>query len=608
MESDNTVLVVGIDFGTSGSGYAFSFRHEYKNDPLNISTYSWTGSAYKTPSSILIKPDQTFDSFGDEAEEKYKDLCDKGLDREWFFLHGFKMQLYKAVENGQDVRQDILMKDITGKKISGKLVLSYAIGYLKKHVIDQLEHRNTGVPEEYIAWVITVPAIWDDACKQFMKQSAQTAGIHLEKFALVYEPEAASIYAKSLPLERVTGDNNTFSLKSFEPGKKFIVVDGGGGTIDISAQKVAENGGLAIIHRACGGPYGGEFINQEYRRLLTKICGGEVLRHFKENHIYDYTDMMKNFETKKKTFVGKNVVVRLPVTLCDILSETTGCSFSDLVQDGSMKGNLSIKRDKLIITEKIFLSFFAESIKCIVEEITNVLKDPLCSGVSTIMMVGGFSESEIIRVRIKEAFPDKELFIPQQGGLAVLQGAVLYGHNPRIVSSRTCNYTYGVAVTAPFQQDVHDPKKLFIDNDEEMCDDIFHKCYTIDEQVDMGERRSIALTYNYEDEIRQNERKNDGKVEIYVSETQNPMYITDLGTTLHAVIHVPPPGGLWPPISHGRVELEIGGTEMIGTYIDKITGARTSTKFEFLPKQENEFRRRLYDPQNVLLQSDELDS
>lgn len=77
---------------------------------------------------------------------------------------------------------------------------------------------------------------------------------------------------------------------------------------------------------------------------------------------------------------------------------------------------------------------------------------------------------------------------------------------------------------------------------------------------------------------------------------------------MHAVIHVPPPGGLWPPISHGRVELERGGTEMIGTYIDKITGARTSTKFEFLPKRENEFRRRLYDPQNVLQQSDDLDS
>ena len=50
----------------------------------------------------------------------------------------------------------------------------------------------------------------------------------MEKFCLVFEPEAASIYAKSLPLERITGDDNTFVLKTFDVGRKFIVVDGGG--------------------------------------------------------------------------------------------------------------------------------------------------------------------------------------------------------------------------------------------------------------------------------------------------------------------------------------------------------------------------------------------
>lgn len=50
----------------------------------------------------------------------------------------------------------------------------------------------------------------------------------MDHFSLVFEPEAASIYAKSLPLEKVMGDNNAFVLKAFDPGKKFIVVDGGG--------------------------------------------------------------------------------------------------------------------------------------------------------------------------------------------------------------------------------------------------------------------------------------------------------------------------------------------------------------------------------------------
>lgn len=108
MDSDKIILVVAIDFGTSGSGYAFSFRHEFANNPLNISTYEWTGSAYKTPSSILIKSDFTFDSFGDEAEDRYKDLCDNGEEKDLYFLQCFKMQLYKAVEHGE-VRLNVIL-------------------------------------------------------------------------------------------------------------------------------------------------------------------------------------------------------------------------------------------------------------------------------------------------------------------------------------------------------------------------------------------------------------------------------------------------------------------------------------------------------------------
>lgn len=371
-----------------------------------------------------------------------------------------------------------------------------------------------------------------------------------------------------------------------------------GGTVDISAQEVSENGQLNTIHRACGGPYGGEFINQEFRKLLIRIFGGDVLREFKEKYIWDYTWLMKSFETKKKTFVaGQNVVVRLPVSLSDILLETTGCSVIELIQGGTMSDTLTMKRDKLFIQEQVFMGFFAESIKCIVEEIRNVLENPRCAEVSTIMLVGGFSESEIMRSCIRTAYPNKEIFIPKEGGLAVLKGAVLYGHNPKVVSSRTCNNTYGVAVVAPFQQGIHDPEKLFITHGEELCNDIFHNIYTINEQVYIGEKRSISLTYKYEDGDNDDKRKEENVVEIFVSDKENPMYVTEEGTRLHAVIYVQPPGGLWSPISQGRVELEISGTELLGTYIDKVTGSRTSTKVGFLPNTDDA-RKRLYDPDN----------
>jgi len=47
-------------------------------------------------------------------------------------------------------------------------------------------------------------------------------------FSIVYEPEAASVYARLLPVDRFVGENKTTILKTFDPGKKFIVIDAGG--------------------------------------------------------------------------------------------------------------------------------------------------------------------------------------------------------------------------------------------------------------------------------------------------------------------------------------------------------------------------------------------
>ena len=54
------------------------------------------------------------------------------------------------------------------------------------------------------------------------------AGIQGDKFSLVYEPEAASVYARLLPVDRFVGENKMVALKTFDLGRKFIVLDAGG--------------------------------------------------------------------------------------------------------------------------------------------------------------------------------------------------------------------------------------------------------------------------------------------------------------------------------------------------------------------------------------------
>jgi hypothetical protein len=71
-KKQNALVVVGIDFGTTYSGYGYSFRAEYKNDHSTISSDSdWKSGdglvTIKTPTVILFDENGKFQSFGYET-------------------------------------------------------------------------------------------------------------------------------------------------------------------------------------------------------------------------------------------------------------------------------------------------------------------------------------------------------------------------------------------------------------------------------------------------------------------------------------------------------------------------------------------------------------
>ena len=98
MSKTDKLLVVAIDFGTTYSGYAFQWRHEYDVDKMKISTNNWTGStalvSKKTPSIVLLDKDKKFAAFGYEAEDKYNTLASEDLHHDYYYFKRFKMMLY----------------------------------------------------------------------------------------------------------------------------------------------------------------------------------------------------------------------------------------------------------------------------------------------------------------------------------------------------------------------------------------------------------------------------------------------------------------------------------------------------------------------------------
>ncbi|CAG2212107.1 unnamed protein product [Mytilus edulis] len=429
--SETKILVVAIDFGSSGAGYAFSFAYQYKNNPLDISTSLWNNGngplQAKIPAVLLFDPDKKFHSFGFEAEDKYEELLNTNKADQWYFLKGFKMQLYSAVNAGE-------------------------------------------------------------------------VGIQGDKFIMVYEPEAASIYARLLPVDKFVGNNGAVILKAFDPGRKFIVVDAGGGTVDISAQQVLENGELKIIHRECGGPWGGECINKQFVNMLKELFGKEVMKQFKNKHGDDFLQLLRDFEVKKKMYRvedEESLTIRMPLSLIELFLDMKQSDVPTAIASSRFNETVRLKRDKLSIAGSLVETFFSETIRMIIDEVVSILKNERCSDVSAIMMAGGFSEADTLQHAIKKQFQSLEIFIPLDGSLSVLKGAVIYGHNPNVVSSRVCNYTYGVGVSMKFDPSIHDPGKKFYRRGIEMCNNLFKVLFEIDEEVHIGQTKSIDVAPSF---------------------------------------------------------------------------------------------------------------
>ena len=97
LSTDKHFVVAAIDFGTTYSGYAFSFTR----DPDSIHMMrKWEGgdpgvTNQKTPTTLLLKPNGEFHSFGFGARDVYHDL-EEGEAKKWYYFEKFKMSLHSS--------------------------------------------------------------------------------------------------------------------------------------------------------------------------------------------------------------------------------------------------------------------------------------------------------------------------------------------------------------------------------------------------------------------------------------------------------------------------------------------------------------------------------
>ncbi|XP_022620848.1 heat shock 70 kDa protein 12A isoform X2 [Seriola dumerili] len=587
------VVVVAIDFGTTSSGYAYAFTKE----PECIHTMRrWEGgdpgvSNQKTPTTILLTPDRKFHSFGYAARDFYHDL-DPSESKHWLYLEKFKMKLHTTA----NLSIDTDLHAANGKRVKALDIFAYALAFFKEQALKELSDQTGGeFDNNDVRWVITVPAIWKMPAKQFMREAAYKSGLvsreNPEQLIIALEPEAASIYCRKLRLHQMVdlgtqtsqnGFNATDNVGSgMTQGDRYVVVDCGGGTVDLTVHQIRlPEGHLKELYKASGGPYGSIGIDYEFEKLLCKIFGQDFIDQFKIKRPAAWVDLMIAFESRKRAAAPDRtnpLNINLPFSFIDYYKKFRGHSVEHALRKSNVDFVKWSSQGMLRMSPDAMNSLFKPTIDHIIQHLTELFEKPEVSDIKFLFLVGGFAESPLLQHAVQNMLQGRSrIIIPHDVGLTILKGAVLFGLDPSVIKVRRSPLTYGVGVLNRFVEGKHPPEKLLVKDGTRWCTDVFDTFITADQSVALGEmvKRSYTPAKPSQQVI---------VIHVYCSEKESVGFISESGVRKCGTLRLDVSGTeSTAPRREIQTLMQFGDTEIRAMAVDVSTGRTVKASIDFL--------------------------
>jgi molecular chaperone DnaK (HSP70) len=474
-----TQAVVAVDFGTARSGYLFTLT----GDPAHAvyGEDQWPHQRYgdiKTPTYLLYSPADQVAAWGSEAWAALPRLRRERALQGYHFLREFKLRLH----DGEGSADGPTLRAEDGKGFPVVHLIAEYLRRLKEAARKKLDNLNAGVREGNLLWCLTVPAGWSDLDKQWMRVAARRAGLigpaDDHRLVLVLEPEAAALYC----LRR----DSDLSLNDLQPGKRFMVVDAGGGTIDVTAYAVCSGGCLEEIIPAAGRPHGSTSINDDFVRHLAGRLGQAVIKDFRNEAPVEWFKLLDDWERVKCTYQSgpqEDWEVEFPSRLADILKEKHKTVYNEL--RSAQKGDLNY----LILNREAMGEIFRRALDGVAATVRRQFDRLAGRRCDYLFVVGGFGACEVLQQRLKEEFGPavSKVVIPPNPAEAVLRGAVEFGLHPARVQVRCSPLTYGCRIVAPWRPG-DPPEKRVRKGGFDGCRDRFHAFVREGDAIDYHHR------------------------------------------------------------------------------------------------------------------------
>ena len=304
-----------------------------------------------------------------------------------------------------------------------------------------------------------------------------------------------------------------------------------GGTVDITVHTVQPDKSLKELFKANGGPWGGTTVDQAFLRFLESILGGDVMTRFRNEHKDDFIDLMRKFEVKKRSVepdMSSKVTIKIPISVHELYREINDSEIRDsLRKNPKLNEKITFAGDKLRVEADVMKRMFEESCDNIVRHLKEIFKEPTVQGTGTILMVGGFSESPMVRYAIEKGFADRRTIVPHEAGLAVLKGAVIYGHSDHVITSRISRYTYGIKMYNDFIPGVHsEDKKVIKTNGKASVQGVFSKLVEAGQSVSQDDYHDYYQGIQYSPFSKGH---SSFTIKLFASPEKDPKYVDDPG-------------------------------------------------------------------------------
>ena len=308
-------IVVAIDLGTSRSAYAYSIQGRAEQDVIiRVPERSLPSvSAMKTDTAVLLRstPPHGVLAFGRAAGERFVEDCEDdeaSNDYSGAGVHAttgatsmlfrwFKMGLCER--RGYQSVDDPVATAEGGQQLPLMIVMAAVLRHFKD---DALAHLSfvSGMTQtvENVTWVVTIPAIYDDFAKRFMRVAAHKAGITATidspSLQLCLEPEAACLAMTSIEAPNLA-----------QAGTKVMILDCGGGTVDITTHEVLSTSPLRLkeLRPPTGGAWGSTCVDSAFMRWCRVFLGEDHYDQVRGSAAF--YSLLRQWEEGKTTFCGE---------------------------------------------------------------------------------------------------------------------------------------------------------------------------------------------------------------------------------------------------------------------------------------------------------------